>query len=122
MSYEVGCGYTPAATALSNLTNLIWLNLSANFIEDITPLSSLYELENLYLPINKIKDIEPLTSLKQLKILDLDRNEITNLESWTYYIPIENQYLIVNIRNNPLSDISIDKYILSMVRNGLQVR
>ncbi|MEH2318425.1 leucine-rich repeat domain-containing protein [Nostoc sp.] len=63
--------------ANQRLTNLTFLNLDLNKINDIKPLSSLNNLTSLYLNSNEITDIKPLSALKKLDILNIKNNPIT---------------------------------------------
>lgn len=66
--------------ALSGLTNLTYLGLSANGISDISALSSLTNLETLDLSGNKITDISALNGLTKLTSLNLNFNSGTTQE------------------------------------------
>lgn len=65
---------------LEYAVNLKNLNLSNNFIEDITPLEKLVELEDLNLTNNKIKDPKSLAKLTKLRQLVLRKNLMNNLD------------------------------------------
>jgi len=67
-------------TGLSNLTNLISLDLSDNLIEDVSELSSLINLQECILSNNPIKDISPLASLINLRHLVVVNTQITDFE------------------------------------------
>jgi Leucine-rich repeat (LRR) protein len=68
-------------SALSNLINLEYLNLSCAEITDISPLKNLVNLRILYIEDNKISDISPLSNLKALESLCLGGNKISNISS-----------------------------------------
>lgn len=88
---------------LSNLTNLVKLNLDCNNIEDISSLANLYNLEELSLQVNKIKNIEPLAGLVNLKVLNLTDNNIEDISSLVELKNLEYLYLQIN----EIKDISI---------------
>ncbi len=57
-------------SALAYFTNLTYLDLRWNNIEDLTPLSGLTTLQQLYLDSNlRISDFSPLTGLTPIKDL-----------------------------------------------------
>ncbi|MEE8452190.1 MAG: leucine-rich repeat domain-containing protein, partial [Thermoguttaceae bacterium] len=76
--------------ALKDLTELKWLSVSGNRIEDITPLDGLGHLEHLYLNNNRIRSIETLADMEstgggpalllvdQLQTLRLEDNPLDN--------------------------------------------
>ena len=106
---------------LSSLTNLEWLGLSENSISDITPLSGLTKMEVLGLSENSISDITPLSGLTSLRGLWLDKNNISDLSPL-----VDNTGLsrgdVVDVRDNPLSDTSINTHIPTLEGAGVQVR
>lgn len=61
---------------LSNLTNLTYLNIAGCQVSDIAPLSNLTKLETLNLGWNRIEDISVLSKLINLKYLLLYGNDI----------------------------------------------
>ena len=63
------------------MVTLLELNLSFNYISDITGLEELTMLRSLFLSHNKIVIIEPLRSLKSLKQIGLFHNQIMNGEN-----------------------------------------
>lgn len=76
-----------AANSISNIypfqlteswRTLTYLDLSANYISDITPISCLYNLTTLNLSDNVITNITPLYSLSNLKELYLGGNPLTD--------------------------------------------
>ena len=64
---------------MENLTNLKYLYLNNNEIEDISPLKNLVSIEYLGLHYNKIKDVEVLKNLINLKVLGISKNKINDL-------------------------------------------
>lgn len=64
---------------VSGLTGLTQLNISNNFIEDLTPLQSLTNLKTLYAAKNMIVDLSPLEQLTSLYDLNLSGNRIESV-------------------------------------------
>ena len=95
---------------IARLTNLTALNLAINSISDISPLAGLTNLTVLRLDNNSISDVSPLAGLTQLRELYLQNNSISDL--WPL---VTNRGLSsgdkLNLKGNPLSDISFDSYI-----------
>ena len=85
-------------SALSGLTSLEALNLSTNLISDISALSNLTNLTNLYLSRNNISDLSPLVANTGLGRGDE-----------------------VDVRNNPMSDTSINTHIPTLQGRGVNV-
>ena len=75
------------------------LGLSENSISDITPLSGLTSLRGLWLDKNNISDLSPLVDNTGLSRGD-----------------------VVDVRDNPLSDTSINTHIPTLEGAGVQVR
>ena len=115
---------------LEYAVNLKNLNLSNNFIEDITPLEKLVELEDLNLTNNKIKDPKSLAKLTKLRQLVLRKNLMNNLDFLNDlkvesldismnsvlkdYIP--NNLKLENLKNLNLSGIGLDN--ISFLKNS----
>ena len=115
---------------LEYAVNLKNLNLSNNFIEDITPLEKLVELEDLNLTNNKIKDPKSLAKLTKLRQLVLRKNLMNNLDFLNDlkvesldismnsvlkdYIP--NNLKLENLRSLNLSGIGLDN--ISFLKNA----
>ena len=131
-------------SALSNLTNLTWLNLSINAISDVSVVSNLTNLTRLWIYRNNISDISPLSNLTNLTELALNNNNaisdvsaLSNLTNLTEWYLFENNISdlwplvantglskgdLVDVRNNPLSAISIDTHIPALQSRGVDVR
>ena len=115
---------------LEHAVNLRNLNLSNNFIEDITPLEKLVELEDLNLTNNKIKDPKSLAKLTKLRQLALRKNLMNNLDFLNDlkvesldismnsvlkdYIP--NNLKLENLRSLNISGIGLDN--ISFLKNA----
>ena len=115
---------------LEYAVNLKNLNLSNNFIEDITPLEKLVGLEDLNLTNNKIKDPKSLAKLTKLRQLVLRKNLMNNLDFLNDlkvesldismnsvlkdYIP--NNLKLDNLRSLNLSSIGLDN--ISFLKNA----
>lgn len=106
---------------LSGLTNLTTLTLRYNLrIADIRPLSGLTRLTDLSLDWNQITDISPLSGLTDLAKLYLAHNQISDLKPL-----VDNPGLgegdTVDVRENPLNDVSWNVYIPILQDRGVDV-
>ena len=115
---------------LEHAVNLRNLNLSNNFIENITPLEKLVELEDLNLTNNKIKDPKSIAKLTKLRQLVLRKNLMNNLDFLNDlkvesldismnsvlkdYIP--NNLKLENLRSLNISGIGLDN--ISFLKNA----
>jgi len=103
---------------LSKLKILIMENCN---LSDIDYLSSLSMLGKLYISNNYIADISPLSELYDIYELNLANNNITDIlplvNNWG--ISGANDYIV--LYDNPLSDISINTYILQLENRGVNV-
>ncbi|CEP46480.1 ChW repeat-containing protein [[Clostridium] sordellii] len=88
---------------LSNLTDLIELDLSYNQIKLMGPLSSLTKLIKLNLSYNQITDISKISKLTRLEILSLEKNKIKNIEPLS---KLKDNLINLNLMINSISDIS----------------
>ncbi|WP_372949960.1 leucine-rich repeat domain-containing protein [Mariniphaga sp.] len=81
------------------------LDLSDNYIVDLTPMENLRVVEELNLANNRIEIIDALGNLINLKILDLSDNKITDIE------PILELPLLeyVNLSGNKISSDQINR-------------
>jgi Leucine-rich repeat (LRR) protein len=70
------------AEALASLTQLEWLDLSFNNIEEISGLDNLVQLRDLSLAHNRIKTVGNLDALKTLQVLSLANNLIEENTEW----------------------------------------
>ena len=97
-------------SGIEKCVNLTELNLTGNSIGDIAPLSDLRDLKELFLSSNQISDIGPLSRLRLLNDLRLADNQIIDIKPL-----VDNRGIhsgdYVDLRTNPLRDISIDQYI-----------
>ena len=64
--------------ALASLSQLKYLVIRFNLIEDVTPLSNLTQLIELNLSYNQIVDVHPLARLSHLEKLWIQGNQITD--------------------------------------------
>ena len=86
---------------IERLTELRFLMLKANLIQDITPLSSLTKLQSLTIDNNSINQLDPLRELTDLRNLVLNHNQIDSLE------PLSNLKLLetIDVSHNQLLSI-----------------
>jgi internalin A len=111
---------------LSGLTGLTWVNLAYNQIGDLSPLSGLTSLTMLRVDDNQIGDVSPLSSLTNLGDegyeidLDLSGNQVSNISPLVDNPGLANGDT-VDLRDNPLSAISISTYIPQLEARGVAV-
>ncbi len=88
-------------TLLSNLTNLIYLNLNKNCISDISPLTRLKNLTDLSLCDNEISNVSTLENITGLTFLSLKSNEINDIS------PLANltQLIELKLDNNRINNV-----------------
>ena len=108
-------------SALAGLTNLKSLYLDNNSVSDISVLSGLTNLIYLRLWDNSVSDISALSGLTNLKSLELYSNSISDLSPL-----VSNTGLgsgdEVNVKENPLSAVSINTHIPTLQGRGVEVR
>ena len=105
---------------LAGLTHLTELNLRKNILSDISPLAGLTQLEKLYLENNTISDVSPLTGLTRLSELYLESNKISDISPLINNTGLGNGDH-VNVKRNPLSDVSIKIFIPALQSRGVTV-
>ena len=96
--------------ALSTLTELESLSLSANGLTDVSALTGLAKLTVLDLSENLIRDVSALGALTSLRTLYLDGNPIQD------FSPLER---LTNLRTLSLKDISITESQLEALQKAL---
>jgi internalin A len=77
-SLDISSNYISNISFLQKLTSLQSLNLSENEISDISFLEKLTSLKSLYINFNRVSDISFLEKLTDLQSLDLSCNQISN--------------------------------------------
>ena len=97
-------------SALAGLINLTWLGLNRNNISDISAVGGLTKLRTLNLSENSISDISAVGGLTKLIRLDLDRNSISDLSALVANAGLGSGDT-VDVKDNPLSALSIDTHI-----------
>ena len=107
-------------TGLELATNLKELRLIDNNITNVSPLAGLTKLTQLWLDENSISDISALAGLTNLKDLKLSNNSISDLWSLVANTGLRNGDK-VNVKENPLSDISIKTHIPTLQSRGVTV-
>ncbi len=108
-------------SSLSSLTDLERLDLSGNSISDISSLSGLTNLEWLFLSGNSISDISSLSGLTYLEWLDLSGNSISDILSLVTNTGLGSGDS-VDLRNNSLSDTSLNTHIPTLEEREVDVR
>ncbi len=106
--------------ALASLTNLRTLNLDFNDIRMIDALASAIALRSLQLEGNFIADIAPLATLPDLADLNLAVNNISDLAPLTELANL-GEGLRIDVRENPLSEDSINTHIPTLTGFGVEV-
>ncbi len=107
---------------LSGLTDLRWLSLSNNLIWDLSPLSGLTELRGLALNINAVSDISHLSGMIHMERLNIWDCDISDLSPLVENAGLRGEKDYIDVRDNPLSDVSINKHIPALRERGVQVR
>ena len=97
-------------SALANLTSLINLELHSNSISDISPLANLTSLTNLNLMHNSISDISALENLTSLTNLGLNNNSISNISVLEHLTSLKTLLL----SRNSISNISVLEHLTSL--------
>ena len=132
-------GETITRGDMSNLTRLIARNAN---ISDLTGLEFAFNLKRLILSRNSVLDISPLSGLA-LTYLDLSTNSILDVSALSELTSLRALYLsnnsivdisplvantglargdVVRVRNNPLSDTSINTHIPALQDRGVTVQ
>ena len=106
---------------LANLTALVSLNLEGNRIADLGALRRLTNIRYLYLSSNRIADISVLSGFNNLETLTLEGNRVTDLQPLTS-IGGAGANATVNVRENPLSDESLNTHIPALQRIGMTIQ
>ena len=107
---------------LSGMTDLRWLDVSNNLIWDISPLSSLTELRGLALNNNAISDLSPLSGLTMLKRVHGRDCDVSDLSPLVEIAGLRGENSLIDLRDNPLSDVSISTHIPVLQERGVRVR
>ena len=107
---------------LSGMTELRWLDLSSNLIWDISPLASLTELGGLAVNNNAVSDLSPLSGLPRLKRVHGRDCDVSDLSPLVENAGMRGENSLIDLRDNPLSDVSINKHIPVLRERGVRVR
>lgn len=97
-SRNIFCFKTERCLEFKKLSSLLTLNISSNFIKDITDLKYLTTLTQLIIRNNKIENISSCEYLEQLRVLDAEDNEIFSITSLNKCKYLE----VLKIKNNKL--------------------
>ena len=84
---------------LQEMTNLQYLDLNFNEVEDLSPLAHLTGLKTLRLQGNAVRDIRPLSGLVLLEELDIGSNSVSDMT------PLEKleRLSVLSVSHNPVS-------------------
>ena len=108
---------------LSNLTELRVLDLSGNsYISDLSPLSGLTELGGLAVNNNAVSDLSPLSGLPRLKRVHGRDCDVSDLSPLVENAGLRGENSLIDLRDNPLSDVSINKHVPVLQERGVRVR
>ena len=90
-------------SALSNLVNLTWLDVSGNReITDISSVEKMMKLERLIVSHNKIQNVDKLKNLDKLTYLDISYNNISSLPDMS---KLKSVYFL-DASHNQITDVS----------------
>ncbi len=107
---------------LSGLTGLRWLSLSNNLIWDISALSGLTDLRGLALNVNAVSDLSLLSGMIHMERLNIQDCDITDLSPLVENVGLRGEKDYIDVRDNPLSDVSINTHIPALRERGVRVR
>ncbi len=116
---DLSNNYISDVSALASLTNVTNLNLSNNAISDVSALASLTGLTDLNLCWNEIDTISALTSLSNLATLDLGRNEIVDISELIKVLSNIPSIDALGLGGNKISDISFLSNIPNLTKLDL---
>ena len=102
-------------SALSQCSNLTYINLSGNSISDISPLMEIQYLSHLDISGNSVSDLRPLMGLSSLKYLDASGNLVSSTVSLGANSSLTELYL----GNNPITDFSGIRKLKNLTSLGL---
>ena len=105
---------------LEGLTNLVYLSLAGNRIANLSPLEGLTNLVYLSLASNRIANLSPLEGLPHLRELKLRMNNISDVAPLLANTGLGEGDL-VDVRENPLSDVSINLHLPTLQGMGVRV-
>lgn len=111
----------PEISLLSGLADLEILYFTFSGLSDIAPLALLAKLHLLDLRGNNIVDLRPLAGLTQLDHVNLRYNEITDISPLVDNSGLAGAGDEIELRDNPLSDTSVNEYIPSLKARSVRV-
>ena len=97
------------------------LRLEENSISDVSALSGMTSLEKLNLHINNISDVSGLSGLTNLTSLTLYNNSIVDISPLVTNTGLGSGDR-VDVRDNPLSAVSLNTHIPALQERGVTVR
>ena len=109
---------------LSGMAGLTSLELQGNRIADLSPLSGMAGLRHLDLRGNQIADLSPLSGMAGLTRLDLSGNLISDVSPLAENLEnlIVRADTSIDLRQNPLDDMSRDTAIPTLQSLGIEVK
>ncbi|MYF17606.1 MAG: hypothetical protein F4215_09540 [Gemmatimonadetes bacterium] len=96
--------------------------MSSNLIWDLSPLSGLTELGGLAVNNNAVSDLSPLSGLPRLKRVHGRDCDVSDLSPLVENAGMRGENSLIDLRDNPLSDVSINKHVPVLRERGVRVR
>jgi internalin A len=114
VSFESSSHYIPNITeSFRNLTNLQYLNLRKNQIQNVEPLKNLTKLIILNVGFNKFTDVSPLRDMTEIRRLYIDENPgVVDISSLNNYPNIN----LMDVSGDRITDISVMSTYKNMTR------
>lgn len=129
-------------TPISQLSQLRYLNLNGNDFQNINALAGMTQLEQLDIGFTPVSDLSPLASLTNLSFLSAHDNPIVDISALAGLVNLHELDLSacqivdigplvdnsgiaqgdnVNLKDNPLSETSINTHIPALEARGVNV-
>ena len=112
---EVQRGELTSLVGIEYLTNLQWLDICFNQVQDLTPLANLANLDWLSFDNNLVESIAPLANLTNLWFLKFWANNVSDISPLANLVNLEELYL----DENQIADISVLAGKTSLERLGM---
>ncbi|CAL6110278.1 Conserved_hypothetical protein [Hexamita inflata] len=89
-------------SGIESLTDIVYLNMYDNAIQDITPVSNMLNLKSLLFANNCITDLRPVSKLYNIQHLILHANQLTDISPLQYLLNLG----WLDISKNKIMDLS----------------
>ena len=114
--------YISDISSLSGVNSAEEIDLSGNAIVDISPLVGIHGLYSLDLSFNEIVDVSPLAELsRRLTYLDISRNEIVNISSLLERDDLLGEDSSLFLHGNLLRGSAFDGHVATLQSRGVSV-